>query len=960
MRRKFISKIILGTMISTTLCTLVPVKASAEWVKDYQNNWYYTQDNQKMTGWKRIDGQLYYFDTNGKMQTGWIQAGNSWYFLQNSGALKTGWINYNKNFYYADSSGVMQTGTINIAGKVYILGDNGVAKTSNTIIDGQFYTIGSNGEVVGMKVPTPDKEFDSSGNVVTVLKNTDNNSTTSPTGSKFNEVIKDQSVSDDDPNQGRTFKVRFKDSNGAELKAMSVKNGKTVDLYAPTKTGYVFAGWDTKSDGSGKSYTDSDSIKVKEDIILYAQWTNDTAIYVDGITVKGSSYVTLNKTTQMTAVVSPSDASNASVTWSVSSGTGKATIDSNGLLTGVTNGTVTVKATSNDGLKVSGMKEVTVSATDVIVLVNQISVTSNTGISTITANGGTLQMKASVLPSNANDQDVTWSIEDRTGSASIDPSTGLVTATSNGTVVVKATANDKSRIVGSTTVSISGQITKIPVKSVTVSGKDSADKITVDSGTLQMIANVLPSSATDKSVKWSVEPFDPATGTATGTGAGNATISTTTGLLTALAEGTVIVKAVSVEDNTIIGIKQITISNQIKKVTKIEVTSGADIINTDGGELQMDATLSPTNAVNKDYTWSVEQSGDAGTSMNGKATIDSNGKLKAVANGTVKVKATTKNGTGVYGSKEITIKNQNIKATSIAITTPNNVTELATAGGTQTTLQMGVIITPSNVATTAGAVTWGIKNITGSAAINPTTGLLTALTNGTVLVTATTTDGSNITRSKGMTISGQIVDVSKITVTGPATATGSATEITTDKGTLQMNAVVQPDTATNKMVTWLVVPFDPATGTATGAGAGNAAISATGLLTAVSNGTVKVTATAKDSTKIYGESVIKISGQVVLVDKINSITATDNNGAISNVVVVNGTPLKVIVDMEPVNATDKDVDWSFTSIDTNKTGKVAIDTNNVLTGLVAGTVEIKATAKDGSGKFGTKVIQVNP
>ena len=85
--------------------------------------------------------------------------------MQNNGALKTGWIKYNNNLYYADSSGAMQTGTINIAGKVYILGDNGVLKTSNTVIDGQFYTIGSDGEVVGMKVPTPDKEFDNSGNV---------------------------------------------------------------------------------------------------------------------------------------------------------------------------------------------------------------------------------------------------------------------------------------------------------------------------------------------------------------------------------------------------------------------------------------------------------------------------------------------------------------------------------------------------------------------------------------------------------------------------------------------------------------------------------------------------------------------------------------------------------------------------------------------------------------------------
>ena len=363
MRRKFISKLILGTMISTTLCTLVPVRASAEWVTDYQNNWYYTQNSEKMTGWKRIDGQLYYFDDNGKMQTGWIKAENSWYFLQSNGVLKTGWINYNNNWYYADSSGAIQTGTINISGKVYIFDNNGVMKTSNTVINGQFYTIGLNGEVAGGIVPTPDKEFNSSGNVVTVLKNTDNTTTTSPTDSKFNEVIKDQSASDDDPNTGRTFKVIYKDSNGAELETKNVKYGKTIDLYEPTKDGYVFGSWNTKSDGSGKSYDGSDSIKVKEDITLYAQWTEDTATYVDSITVNGSSSVVINKTTVMTAVISPTDATNTSVTWSVSSGTGSATIDSSGVLTGVSNGTVTVKATAKDGSAVSGTKEVTVSAT---------------------------------------------------------------------------------------------------------------------------------------------------------------------------------------------------------------------------------------------------------------------------------------------------------------------------------------------------------------------------------------------------------------------------------------------------------------------------------------------------------------------------------------------------------------------------------------------------------------------
>ena len=40
-----------------------------------------------------------------------------------------------------------------------------------------------------------------------------------------------------------------------------------------TKTGYTFAGWNTKSDGSGTAYMDEQELSLKEDITLYARWT---------------------------------------------------------------------------------------------------------------------------------------------------------------------------------------------------------------------------------------------------------------------------------------------------------------------------------------------------------------------------------------------------------------------------------------------------------------------------------------------------------------------------------------------------------------------------------------------------------------------------------------------------------------------------------------------------------------
>jgi uncharacterized repeat protein (TIGR02543 family) len=40
-----------------------------------------------------------------------------------------------------------------------------------------------------------------------------------------------------------------------------------------TKIGYIFAGWNTKGDGSGQSYNDGDNITLNEDMTLYAVWS---------------------------------------------------------------------------------------------------------------------------------------------------------------------------------------------------------------------------------------------------------------------------------------------------------------------------------------------------------------------------------------------------------------------------------------------------------------------------------------------------------------------------------------------------------------------------------------------------------------------------------------------------------------------------------------------------------------
>lgn len=70
----------------------------------------------------------------------------------------------------------------------------------------------------------------------------------------------------------------------------------------------------------------------------------------------------------------------------------------------------------------------------------------------------------------------------------------------------------------------------------------------------------------------------------------------------------------------------------------------------------------------------------------------------------------------------------------------------------------------------------------------------------------------------------------------------------TDGGTTQMTANITPANATNKLVTWSV--SEESIG----------AISETGLLTAISNGAVFVTATAKDGSSVSAQRQINISG----------------------------------------------------------------------------------------------------
>jgi len=270
--------------------------------------------------------------------------------------------------------------------------------------------------------------------------------------------------------------------------------------------------------------------------------------------------------------------------------------------------------------------------------------------------------------------------------------------------------------------------------------------------------------------------------------------------------------------------------------------------------------------------------------------------------------------------------------TSIALQGQSGATIIAINGGT---LQINATVLPANV--TDGTYTWSVANGTGSATIN-SSGLLAAQTNGTVTVVATANDGSGITGSIAITIGGQYIGLTSVTVQGQ----GGVSTIAPG-ATLYMEVTMLPANATAPNYTLSVAN-----------GTGTATISVGGLLTAVSVGTVTVTATGNaGGSTMTGSTVITIANQNVTV---SSITVQGNQG-LSDITVAGGT-LEMSASVLPTNATDASVIWSVV----NGTGSATISLSNNVAILEAqsdGTVTVVATATDGSGVTGSKVITLS-
>lgn len=377
----------------------------------------------------------------------------------------------------------------------------------------------------------------------------------------------------------------------------------------------------------------------------------------------------------------------------------------------------------------------------------------------------------------------------------------------------------------------------------------------------------------------------------------NADVATVdeSGLLTAVAPGTCTIVCTSAENEN----KYDTCTVTVKKtVEKVDVKSSVEYMNV-GATKTLTSTVSPDNATNKALAWS-----STNTSV---ATVSSAGVVTTKKAGSCKIIAKSKDGSGKSDICTIVVK-QSVTSISLSADT------LTLAPGTSETVVAQIL--PDNAS--SKSVAWSTSDST-VATVN-SKGSITAVKEGSCTIIAKATDGS-----------GQKA-VCKVTVVNPVTSVVlNAHSISWNVGKkAHFYPTVTPDTATNTAVVY------------TSSNPKVATVDENGLLTAVSAGTCTITCTATDGSGKYDTCTVKVKQPVTKL-------RISGNSAVNE-----GSSITLKAQVTPTNATNKNVSWSSSDVTIAK-----VDSNGKVTGVSAGKVVIKCTAKDGSKVTASKTITVN-
>lgn len=485
--------------------------------------------------------------------------------------------------------------------------------------------------------------------------------------------------------------------------------------------------------------------------------------------------ITVGQTSQLTATVL--DANHvvivgAPVTWAIDK-PAVATVSSSGLVTGLTQGTASVTATS-------GSAHVSVPVTISLPPPNAVVVSPSSATLLVTQS---LPLKATVTNANGNPlpgQSVTWS-SNNTSVASVDAGTGVVQAIAPGTATISATSGT---LVGKATITVK----LVPTSQVGVI----PDAVSLFVGQTQQLTAVALDSIGDT--------LSNRTATWTSSSSSIASVSPS-GLVTAAKPGNAVIIA-KIEGQT--GTSTITVS--LVPVRTVVVTPSPDTLIV-GGSVQLTAVTldSAGNTLSgRNIDWT---SGDQSI-----AVVSTTGKVVTLSPGTVEIIAKSE---GVSGTATIVVLPPPVNRVVVAPSTASIV-----AGTTQQFTD--TLKDAAGNLLTGRVVVWTSSDTT-IATVDSTTGLATGVAAGSATITATS-EG----KSGNATLTVTPVPVATVTVTPP--------NPTIDVGaTQQFVATLQDargDTLTGRTVTWssnapAVATIDPATGLATAVGPGTATITAT-------------------------------------------------------------------------------------------------------------------------------------
>ena len=489
---------------------------------------------------------------------------------------------------------------------------------------------------------------------------------------------------------------------------------------------------------------------------------------------------------------------------------------------------------------------------------------SSESISLVEGDNETLT--ATVSPSNATNKKVIWTSTD--GSiASVD--NGKVTALKPGKTTIKATSDDGGK---TATCQVTVNARVYNVESVSL---DKTNITLTEGDSETLTATVSPSNATNKNVRWK---------------SSNTSVATVSnGKVSALKEGTATI-TVMTDDGGKTATCQVTVNAKVYKVESVSLDR-TSITLTEGDSQTLTATVSPSNATNKNVSWK--------SSSTSVATV-SNGKVCALKAGTASITVTTEDG-GKTATCQVTVNARVYNVESVSL---DKTSITLTEGDSQT---LTATVSPSNA--TNKNVSWKSSSTSVATVSN---GQVTALKAGTATITVTTEDGGK-TAACQVTVSAKVYDVESVSL--------DKTSITLTEGDSQtLTATVYPANATNKKVSWKSSSTSVAT-------------VSNGQVTALKAGTATITVTTEDGGKTAACQVT-VSAKVYDVESVSldktSITLTE------------GDSQTLTATVYPANATNKKVSWKSSD------ESVATVSNGKVTALKAGTATITVTTDDGS------------